>query len=245
VNPRGLAQTLERFFERLVTEAKSAVVHRDESFRLEFRERLHGFFRVHMYFASKRRIVRTDWQERDLDVVAFADFFESLEIGGVSTMKNRPAIQAKNETAEAAMGVSQKTRSPMMRRCERNSKRTELDRLPFIELVHDVESQAVDQAPDADRNDDGLIGGNRPQRSPIEMIEMRVGDENEINRGQMMNIKTGFLEAFDHAEPHRPDRIDQDIDFVRLNQERSVTDPGNGNLAGLHVWKQRTRVSWA
>ena len=41
VNPRGFAQTLERFFERLVTEAKSAVVHRHESFSPEFRERLH------------------------------------------------------------------------------------------------------------------------------------------------------------------------------------------------------------
>ena len=45
----------------------------------------------------------------------------------------------------------------------------------------------MNQTSDADRNNDRLVGGNRSQRSAIEMIEMRVGDENEIDRRQVMN----------------------------------------------------------
>ena len=58
-----------------------------------------------------------------------------------------------------------------------------------------------------------------------------------------MNVKPRLLQSFDDAEPHRPDRIDQDIGVVSLNQKGGVTDPGDANLARLHFWEQRTRVS--
>ena len=83
--------------------------------------------------------------------------------------------------------------------------------------MHNVESEPMDQTPDADWNDNWLIGRNAPQSPAIEMIEMRVGHEHEIDRRQMMDVKSGFLQPFDHFKPHRPDRIDQDIDLVRLN----------------------------
>ena len=63
------------------------------------------------------------------------------------------------------------------------------------------------------------------------MIEMRVRHENEIDRRQMMNFETRLLEPLDHLQPLRPDRIDQEIDLVRLNQERGVPDPGDADFA--------------
>ena len=63
------------------------------------------------------------------------------------------------------------------------------------------------------------------------MIEMRVGDENEINRGQMMDLEARLLEPLDHLQPLRPDRIDQDVDLVRLDEERGVPDPGDADFA--------------
>jgi hypothetical protein len=126
-----------------------------------------------------------------------------------------------------------------MRRRKRDPQRAELDRLPFIELVHDIETEAMHQTSDADWNDNWLIGCDTSQRSAIEMIEMRVGYEHEINRRQMMNMKARFFEPLDNAQPHRPDRIDQDVGFVRLNQKRSVPNPGDANLAGLYFGKQR------
>src|ERR1700719_2669455 len=74
------------------------------------------------------------------------------------------------------------------------------------------------------------------------MIEVRMSDEDEINRGQMMNVKAGLFQALDHFQPHRPDGIDQDIDLVGLNQKRGVTNPGDANLAFAHFWKKRARA---
>src|SRR2546423_3556119 len=71
------------------------------------------------------------------------------------------------------------------------------------------------------------------------MIEVRVRDEDEIDRRQMMDVKARFFESLDHAEPHRPDRIDQNVRVVRLDQKRRVSDPSDANLSGLHFWKKR------
>lgn len=71
---------------------------------------------------------------------------------------------------------------------------------------------------------------------------MRMGDENEINRRQMVKVYARFLESLDHAQPHRPDRIDENVRVVRLNQERRVADPGDADLPWLHFWKRRARA---
>ena len=70
-----------------------------------------------------------------------------------------------------------------------------MDRLPVIELVHDVEPEIVHQISHADRDDDRLIGRDAPQRAPVEMIEVRVRHEDEIDLRQMMNLETGLLSA--------------------------------------------------
>ena len=74
------------------------------------------------------------------------------------------------------------------------------------------------------------------------MIEVRVSHEHEIDRRQMVNVKPRLLQSFDHAEPHRPNRIDQNVGVVRLNQKRRMTDPGNANLTRLHFWKEGPRA---
>ena len=51
----------------------------------------------------------------------------------------------------------------------------------------------MDQSPDTNWNNDRLIGCDETQSATIEMIEMRVGDENEIDRREMMDMKSGLL----------------------------------------------------
>src|SRR5260370_41622454 len=58
----------------------------------------------------------------------------------------------------------------------------------------------------------------------------------------MMNFKAGLLQSLDDLEPLRPDRINQDIDFVSLNQERSVSNPGDANFALPNLRKLRHRM---
>ena len=106
-----------------------------------------------------------------------------------------------------------------MTRCQRNFERAQLDRLPVIELVHDVEAEIVYQVTYAHRHNDWLVGRYAAQRPAVEVIEMSVSHQDEINRWQMMNLEAGLLQTLDYLEPLRPVRIDQDIDFVSLNKE--------------------------
>src|SRR5438270_7284205 len=108
------AEPLERFVQRLVTDTKSAIMHRHEHLRVQLLERDHRLLRIHVHLAIERRLIRADRQKRDLDIMAFADFLKALEIGGVAAMKNRAAVRADDETTKAAMCVGEKTRAPMM-----------------------------------------------------------------------------------------------------------------------------------
>ena len=95
-----------------------------------------------------------------------------------------------------------------MRRGERDLEPAELHRLPFVELVHNREAEPVDQIADTMRHNDRLIGCDASQGAAVEVIEVRMGHENEIDRRQVMNLKSGPLEPLDHLEPLRPVRVD-------------------------------------
>ena len=57
----------------------------------------------------------------------------------------------------------------------------------------------------------------------------------------MVNFEAGLLQTLDYLEPLRPVWIDQDIDFVGLNKERSVADPRDTNFAFSNFWELRRR----
>src|ERR1700760_4586750 len=103
-------------------------------------------------------------------------------------MKNAAAVDIDHKTAEAAMRIGQETRAPMIAGSQCDLDRTEVDFLPVIQLMHDVEAEIMHQISDSDRDDDGLIGGNLAQRSPIEMVEMRVRHEHNVDLRKMMNF---------------------------------------------------------
>ena len=83
------------------------------------------------------------------------------------------------------MRIVQHPRAPVMTRRERNPERPKFHALPVIQFVHDIESEIVHQIPDADGDDDRLIGRHFAQGAPIEVIEVRVGHEDEIDLRQM------------------------------------------------------------
>jgi hypothetical protein len=57
----------------------------------------------------------------------------------------------------------------------------------------------------------------------------------------MMNFEAWSLQSLNDLEPLRPDRVDQDIDFVSLNEKRSVADPRDANFASADLRKLRRR----
>src|SRR5437762_11580040 len=108
-------------------------------------------------------------------------------------MKDGPPRRADYQATNAAMSIRKIARGQMRRGSERNFERTVLDGLPINQFVHNKESEPMDQTSDANRNDNWLIGRDELQCAAIEMIEMRVGYEHEIDRRQMMDMKSGFL----------------------------------------------------
>ena len=97
--------------------------------------------------------------------------------------------------------------------------RPEFDGLPVVEFVHDVKPEIVDQVSHARWNYDRLIRGDAPERAPVEVIKMRMSHEYEVNGRQMMNFEARLFQSFDDLEPFRPNRIDQDVDLVRLDKK--------------------------
>ena len=47
----------------------------------------------------------------------------------------------------------------------------------------------------------------------------------------MVNFEARPFQSFDHLEPLRPVRVDQNINVMSLNKKRGVADPGDANLA--------------
>ena len=56
----------------------------------------------------------------------------------------------------------------------------------------------------------------------------------------MMNFEAWLFQPLDHLEPFRPNRVDQDVDLVGLDEKRRVADPGNADLALSNLWELRS-----
>jgi len=216
---RGFKQTLRRFMQRFEAQAKSSVMHRNQSFGTEFEKSFHGFFWIHVNFPACRRFVSTDGKQSNFDRVAVTDFSEAGEVGAIAAVKNGSAIRRNDEPAKVAVQICEKPGTPVMTGRERNFERTQLDCLPVIELVHDVKTEIVHQVSHAHWHNDRLVGCHAPQRAPVEMIEMSVSHQNEINRWQMMDFEPRLFQTLDYLEPLRPVRVNQDIDLVGLNKK--------------------------
>ena len=71
---------------------------------------------------------------------------------------------------------------------------------------------------------------------------MRVGHEHEIDFRQMMDLEPRLLQSLDHFEPLRPNRVDQQIELVGLDQKRRVSDPRNADFAFADFREMRPRA---
>ena len=53
--------------------------------------------------------------------------------------------------------------------------------------MHPIKPKIVDQITDPSWHHDWLSGGNPAQGTPIQMIEVSMSDQDQINRGQVIN----------------------------------------------------------
>src|ERR1700730_2513359 len=113
-------------------------------------------------------------------------------------MKNNPIAGIDGEPAETAVQVGEESGAPVIARCQCHFERPEFHSLPVVELMHNVKAEVMHQIAHTNWHDNRLVSGHLAQGSAIEMIEMRMGDENEIDLRQMMNFKAGLLETLDY-----------------------------------------------
>jgi hypothetical protein len=76
-----------------------------------------------------------------------------------------------------------------------------------------------------------LISGNPAEAATVEMIKMGVRDENEVDGGKVVVRESSVAEAPNDKKPVGPIRIDKNVAMGPLNQEGSVADPGDADLA--------------
>lgn len=213
-----------------VAQAKTAVMHRDQFVGAELLKRTNRFFGVHMNFATTWRVVGSDGHEGNLHRAAFSDFGESIEIRCVAAMEDAAVANFNVESAKSAMRVVQYARAPMVAGSQADFEGANSHFFPIMELVDPVEAEVMDQVADFKGYDNGLIRCDGPQAATVKMVEVGVGDEDQIDVGQIVQVNAGVFDAFDDLEPARPVGIDEYIQPGSLDEKRGVADPGNADF---------------
>ena len=72
---------------------------------------------------------------------------------------------------------------------------------------------------------------NRPQRRPVQMVEVSVGDQNQIDRGQVAYLQARSSQAFEHEQPAGKIGIDENVLAADLEKETGMADESHTHLA--------------
>ena len=111
--------------------------------------------------------------------------------------------------------------------------------VPPIEFDDFGESEIRNQIRDMARNDDGrsraagaeVIVHDGAQRRPVQMIKMRVRDQNQIDGRQIAHPNSGTAQALQNKQPAREVGIDHHALPADLHEKAGVTDEGHPEFA--------------
>src|ERR1051326_4068924 len=103
--------------------------------------------------------------------------------------------------------------------------------LPGLQLDHSPETKVMGQITDTPGQHGYFWRWQFSQGGFMEMVEMRMREQDQVDRRQVADSQPGALDPFQKEKPVGEIRIDQDIQVAELHQERSVPDPGQGHMA--------------
>lgn len=225
--------------EGFVTQAIGSKVHGDENLGPQILKRLHRLLGIEMIFAEFGPVVSPDRQESDFRSQLLSDFLESLKIARVSRVVDGPVPHIDDIPAVSPMVIRDLACSPVFGGNKGDGRRGETKPFPPIHFVDFFETNAMNKIPNARGNHNRLVGGNPTEASAVQVIKMSVGDQNQINVGQMMMGETGMTETTHDQQPVGPVRIDENVSMRSLDQKGGVADPGDGNLPLAKFGKNR------
>ena len=156
---------------------------------------------------------------------------EPVEIRAVTSVINFPALMLQHESAVAAMLVGSVRAPQCLLGVNVTFQSARRKTFPVLQLDDAREAEVVREIADAARHDADFGMRQLPQRRLVEMIEVRVRQQNEINRRQIFYFQTGALDAFQQKKPVRKIRINQHVQVRELDEKRRVADPGDGDFA--------------
>ena len=176
-------------------------MHRHEPLRAQIFENLDGLIRTHVDVPKGFRMVRADGQQGDLGRTTAANILEAVEIGAVAGVINPAALMFEHETAITAVVVAQDASAPMFAGGEGDAPIPVRKTFPPFQLDDPAKAEVVCQVTYAPRHYPDFGRWQAPQGGFMEMIEMGMGEQQEVNRRQMLDLQPGALDPFEEEEP--------------------------------------------
>src|ERR1019366_1548007 len=149
-------------------------------------------------------MIGADGKQSDLGMETAADFVEAVEIGSVTGMVKGMRAGFEDKSTVAAVHVANDASAPRARGGVSDFNRTELDRLPPIHFDNALHAEVRDQVADVAWHDDGgplaILTGVRacdsPQRRAVEVVEMSVGNQDEVDARKIGDTDARAAETF-------------------------------------------------
>ncbi len=170
---------------------------------------------------------------------AGSDLAKSGEVGRIARVVDRVFAASKNVAAVSPMCVPENASSPVARWDMRDGDIAVAIASPPVEF-HDVAKTEIrDQIKDMFGHDCGGPGPaallcmlhDRPQRGAMEVIEMRMGDEHQINGRKISDAQARLSQALKDEEPAREIGVDHGIFPADLQEKAGMADKSNTHLA--------------
>ncbi len=227
--------------EGFVAEPVGPKMHRDEDLRLEIFKGAEGFLRIHMVFPEFRAVIGPDGEECDFGVKFFSDFAETRKVTRVAGVVDGPAAHIDHISAISTMVIGDFPGAPVFGGHKGDGCPRKTEPFPPLHFIDFFKSEPVNKIANSGGNDNGLVGGDSSEAAPVEVVKVGVGDENQIDRGEVMMGKTCMAQSTDHQKPVGPVRVDQNVPLMALDEEGCVTDPRDADLALAEFWENRGR----
>jgi hypothetical protein len=225
------AEPAGRFVHVFEGEAEGAVVHGDEMFRFDVVKDFHGVIRTHVHVFEVFRAIGADGEEGDFGFEVVADVFKAFEVGAVTGVINFASLVFEDEAAITTMAIPECAGTPVFAGSERDLPISVGKTLPPIELDDAFEAEVVREVAHAPGHDADFGMRQFAETWFVKVIEMRVGEQDEIDGRQVFDFETGAFDAFEEEEPVGEIGVDENVEIGELNKEGGVTDPGEGDFA--------------
>src|SRR6267154_771660 len=226
-----------RFVHVFKGQAERPVMHGNKPFGAQVLKDLDGFVRAHVDVTEGFGAIGADGQEGDLGREVLADLLEAVEVGAVAGVIDFAALMFEDEAAVAAVVVAQHAGAPMFAGRQGDLPIAMGKALPPIEFDDALEAEVAGEVVYDDGDDTDFGVGQLAQGWLVEMVEVGVGQQDEIDGRQVLDAEAGTFDALEEEEPVGEIGVNEDVQVGELDEERGVADPGEGDLTVVELGK--------